>query len=88
MVDLIGRVSGLGDCPFCEVEITELENMLFSQKHIIGFFAKLGYTEQEVEIGRIFRKKFRQIELKTCDGQFIFQESNGQIKNMKVICND
>ena len=90
MVDIVGGIKNLEDCPNCKSEVLTLEELMYQQVDIISLFIDLGYREETVLRG-LFKKRYREIKLIDCeteDGKFSFQESIDYVYNMMVSCND
>ena len=86
MVEIVGGIRGLNDCPECAEEMLKLEMLIYAQPNLIGFFSDLDYERQYVN-SNFFRRAFSRVVL-TCKGSFSFRELNGQIWNMELNCHE
>ena len=87
-IEIVGPTLGLTNCPQCIDEVNELEQIILSNKHIIGLFAKYSYIEERKIEGWFFTK--RQVTYVTleCGGKIKFREKDGMLHDFEVLCDE
>jgi hypothetical protein len=86
MVDIIGGIRGLPECPKCRSELTAIRQLLRVECNIISFFSNLGYREEKKYVKS--RSKTCWIVELDCGGLFIYEHKDGVIVSSMVTCHE
>lgn len=86
MVDLIGPIRGIDDCPKCKEEVDSIRRRLRLANDATTFFSDLSYVEEPTTIGFLKKNGWRFDLL--CKGSFIYYQKDGVISDIRIKCND